>query len=133
VSPFEKGGLRGILNGVGAPPICVLTSYAIILSMIRFALRHTKLTSLICVVLILFFIILIIRALAGGTPSYLFTISILGIIAVFIFRAYVISVQKREIVRCPNCGNRMTRQHFQRYGCQKCHTDLFINTGKYAK
>jgi len=119
--------------------------------MIRFALRHTKITSLICVALLLVFIILIIWSLTGGSLSHLITISIFGIMSIFIFRALVLSTRKKEqqkkynkqreeikkqageIVQCANCGNEMTYGYFQEYGCQKCHTDLFIKTGKYAK
>lgn len=98
----------------------------------HFVLRHTKLISFICVILLVIFVIIIIRSIMGGASSY-FTISILGIIAIFIFRAYVISKQKKEIVRCANCKNEMTYGHFKQFGCQKCHTDLYVKTGKYVK
>jgi len=43
------------------------------------------------------------------------------------------NIQAKRIVRCKNCGNKMTYGYFRKYGCQKCHTDLFDETGEYAE
>ena len=99
----------------------------------NWVLKNRIVIGIVAIILFFVFPFVLYLAIKGVIPIYFATIAVLGLLVLFLYRKHLKSLKNREIVKCSNCGREMTYEHFQRYGCRKCHSDLFIRTGKYAK
>lgn len=54
-------------------------------------------------------------------------------VAIGILLAQRRTKQLRRIVKCTNCGTRVSTRQFEENGCPTCGGDIFVNTEEYVK